>query len=119
MKNCKTEPKGYDISKHFQNCANLKALDRAVANQSTLRKTLLSAPGNVVKKSEEFLSTLLLLTSDKEKEHTKYLFPGVKYPCLFGKKANRMVFEKKSSFGQREALLKSFSDNVFKMFPKM
>ena len=58
VKNCKTEPKGYDISKHFQNCANLKALDRAVANQSTLRKTLLSAPGNVVEKSEEFLSTI-------------------------------------------------------------
>ena len=74
VKNCKTEPKGYDISKHFQTCAKLKALDRANANQSTLRKTLLSAPGNVVEKSEEFLSTLLLLASDKEKEHTKYLF---------------------------------------------
>ena len=35
---------------------------------------MLSAPGNVVEKSEEFLSTLLLLASDKEKEHTKYLF---------------------------------------------
>ena len=74
VKNCKTEPRGDDVSKHFQNSANLKALDRAVANQSNLRKTLLSAPGKVVEKSEEFLSTLLLLASDKEKEHTKYLF---------------------------------------------
>ena len=74
VKNCKTEPRGDDVTKHFHNSANLKALDRAVANQSTLRKTLLSAPGNVVEKSEEFLSTLLLLASDKEKEHTKYLF---------------------------------------------
>jgi hypothetical protein len=38
--------------------------------KSTLRKTLLS--GDVVEKSEEFLSTLLLLASATEKEHTKY-----------------------------------------------
>ena len=51
--------------------ANLKALNKAVANQSTLRKTLFSVD-DVVEKSEEFLSTLLLLASDTKKEHTKY-----------------------------------------------
>ena len=54
----------------FNNCANLKALDKAVANQSTLRKTLLSVDDVV--ESEDFLSTLLLLASDIKKEHTKY-----------------------------------------------
>ena len=49
VKNCKTEPRGDDVTKHFHNSANLKALDRAVANQSTLRKTLSFAPGNVWK----------------------------------------------------------------------
>ena len=83
VKNCKTEPKGYDISKHFPNCAKLKALDRAVANQSTLRKTLLSAPGNVVEKSEEFLSTLLLLASDKEKSTQSTCFTMETPPKIY------------------------------------
>ncbi len=51
--NCKTEPRGDDIPKHFQSSANLKALDKAVANQSTLTKTLLS--GDIVEKSEDLL----------------------------------------------------------------
>ena len=54
----------------FNNCANLKALDKAAANQSTLRKSLFSVDDVV--ESEDFLSTLLLLASDTEKEHKKY-----------------------------------------------
>ena len=72
VKNCKTEPRGDDINKHFQNSADLKSLDKAIANVSTLRQNFL--PGDVIEKSEEYLNTLLLLASDTEKEHTKYLF---------------------------------------------
>ena len=74
VKNCKTQPRGDDISKHFKRKADLKALDQAIANQSTLKKTTAVLSGDVVEKSEEYLNSLLLLASESVKEHTKYMF---------------------------------------------
>ena len=75
VKNCKTQPRGDDISKHFKRKADLKALDQAIANQSTLKKTFVLG-GDVVEKSDEYLNSLLLLAKASEavKEHTKYMF---------------------------------------------
>ena len=75
VKNCKTQPRGDDISKHFKRKADLKALDQAIANQSTLKKTAVLG-GDVVEKSDEYLNSLLLLAKASEavKEHTKYMF---------------------------------------------
>ena len=77
VKDCKTQPRGDDISKHFKRKADLKALDQAIANQSTLKKTALTVlSGDVVEKSDEYLNSLLLLAKASEavKEHTKYMF---------------------------------------------
>ena len=76
VKNCKTQPRGDDISKHFKRKADLKALDQAIANQSTLKKTTAVLSGDVVEKSDEYLNSLLLLAKASEavKEHTKYMF---------------------------------------------
>ena len=53
----------------FNNYANLKALYKAVANQSILRKTLFFVDDVV--ESEDFFSTLLLLASDTKKDCNK------------------------------------------------
>ena len=72
VKNCNSEFRGDEISRHFTKNANLDLLREALENQSNLRKNLPS--GKVVANSDEFLKNLLAQVSNSEKVHTEYLF---------------------------------------------
>ena len=72
VKNCNSQFRGDEISRHFTKNANLDLLREALENQSNLRKTLPS--GEVVANSDEFLKNLLAQVSNSEKVHTEYLF---------------------------------------------
>ena len=52
----------------------------------------------------------------------KWFLSGVKYLYLFGKKVNRIVFEKiriSEKFWAARSAAQKFSDKFFKIFPKM
>ena len=72
VKNCNSQFRGDEISRHFTKNANLDLLREALENQSNLRKNLPS--GKVVANSDEFLKNLLAQVSNSEKVHTEYLF---------------------------------------------
>jgi hypothetical protein len=72
VKNCNSQFRGDEISRHFTKNANLDLLREALENQSNLRKNL--PPGKVVANSDEFLKNLLAQVSNSEKVHTEYLF---------------------------------------------
>ena len=57
VKNCNSEFRGDEISRHFTKNANLDLLPEALENQSNLRKNLPS--GEVVASSDVFLKNLL------------------------------------------------------------
>ena len=71
VKNCNSQFRGDEISRHFTKNANLDLLREALENQSNLRKDLPS--GKVVANSDEFLKNLLAQVSNSEKVHTEYL----------------------------------------------
>ena len=56
MKNCNSEIRGDDISKHFQKNTNLVALDKSTENQTVLIQRLDSE--DFIEQSNEYLSNL-------------------------------------------------------------
>ena len=71
VKNCNSEIRGDDISKHFQKNANLVALDKSTENQTVLIQRLDSE--DVIEQSNEYLSNLLKQDSNSVKLHSLYL----------------------------------------------
>ena len=89
VKNCNSQFRGDEISRHFTKNANLDLLREALENQSNLRKNLPS--GKVVANSDEFLKNLLAHVSNSEKVHTEYLFLlNKKYKCVLCEKFNKL-----------------------------
>ena len=93
VKNCDSDVRGDDVTKHFRTYGNLDALDKTSKIQSQLSKN--SKAGDAIDLANEYLESLLeknsekekknsdkqkknsdkeKKNSDKEKEHTKYLF---------------------------------------------
>ena len=72
VKDCNDNYRGDEIGKHFHDFANLTALDTACEYQSILQKS--STAADVIKKSEEYLKSLLSNSSESEKWHTIHMF---------------------------------------------
>ena len=73
VKDCKSEFRGDDISKHFAKYANLLVLDKAIEDLSNLRKNTKAEASDAIELSDEYIECSLSSFSDSEKMHTKYL----------------------------------------------
>ena len=68
VKNCDSDVRGDDVTKHFRTYGKLDALDKTSKIQSELSKN--SKAGDVIELANEYLESLLEKNSDKEKKNS-------------------------------------------------